>query len=299
MNVTINGQRVVQEPPAKLVQAARALLSPTSEDLKVPLRERITTFEGECKQQPQVSIPVKHKFIEGLYRREVTFPKDFMGTGKVHKVSHMDEMITGEMLVATEDGIKHLKAPCSLVTVPGMKKFGIALQETTWVTFHPTKCTTVEEVEEEIMCDDWTQIELSAEYIDLTAIIEARADYRKMLVEFGVTEAHVREQSEFEGDRVHLLSPLLQLRQSDIEGTGVFALQDLNPGEVFLARTVDKQRADVGRYTNHSGQPNCQMVPHDDGRILLQTLKPLANGEELTCDYRVSVALAKEMACQE
>ncbi len=298
MNVTINGQQVVKEPPIELMTAALALLSPTEEDLIVPLRERIMTFEGYCKEQPQLVIPVKHKFIDGLYRREVTFPKDFVGTGKVHKVSHMDEMLTGEMLVATEDGVKHLKAPCSLVTVPGMKKFGVALKETTWVTFHPTKCTTVEAVEAEIMCDDWTEIELNAEYEDLTDIIESRADFRRMLLELGVSAAHVREQSEFAGDRLNYLDAGLEIQSSNIEGLGVIAVTDIKQGQCFLARTEDGLRADPGRYTNHSGKPNCEMRIGANRVIFLVALQDIADGTELTCDYRTSVKVAKELACQ-
>lgn len=297
MNVTINGQRVVQEPSVQLTQATLALLSPTAADLQVSLRDRIEAFEELCKGHPQLHIPVKHKFIDGLYRREVTFPKHFVGSGKVHKLSHMDEMITGKMLVATEDGIKLLVAPCSMVTVPGHKKFGIALEPTTWVTFHPTKCTTVEEVEKEIMCDTWLDFELSTEYKDITDAILAREDYCSMLDELGITESLVREQSECCADRVHYRADATELKRSVIEGLGIFTTKSLRKGEQFLARTEDGLRTDYGRYTNHSGRPNCAMVRRGNS-IFLETITSVEAGAELTCDYRVSVSVAKEFSCQ-
>ena len=299
MNVTINGHRVVREPSTALVQAALQLLTPSDEDLLLSLRDRIAHFETLAKDHPQIDIPVKHKFIDGLYRREVTFPKDFVGSGKVHLVPHMDEMLTGEMLVATPTGVKHLKAPCSLVTVPGVKKFGIALEETTWVTFHPTSCTTVEAVEAEIMCDDWSDYELTTVFEDMTAVVEARADFNKMLVELGVTAEHVRRQSECRTDCVGYIDRALELESSPIEGRGIFAGRAIEAGEEFLARTTDGMRAMPGRYTNHSGAPNAEMSATEGGAIMLVALVDIQRGAELTCDYRTSVSVAKELACQE
>ncbi len=168
MNVTINGQPVVQDPPIAMMKVVRALLSPTDEDLLVPLQDRIDAFEVVCKDQPQVDIPVKHQFLAGLYRREITFPQDFVGCGKIHLLGHMDEMLTGEMLVATETGIKHLVAPCSLMTLPGGRKFGVALKPTRWVSFHATEHTTVEAVEASLTTDSWEDIAITAEYEEVT-----------------------------------------------------------------------------------------------------------------------------------
>lgn len=298
MNVTINGHVVMQEPSTDIVQAALRLLKPSDLDLQVSLRDRIAHFENLVKDHPQIDIPVKHKFIDGLYRREVTFPKDFVGSGKIHKVSHMDEMLTGEMLVATEEGVKHLVAPCSLITVPGKKKFGIALKETTWVTFHPTSCTTVEEVEDEIMCADWEDYELTTVFQDITDIAAARADFEQMLVDLDVTAEQVRNQSEEMSDRCDELDARLYLDESPIEGAGLFAAVDLNPGDSFLARSIMQYRTDVGRFANHSGVPNTAMELRALGAIALVVLEPIKKGAELTCDYRVSVRTAREAACQ-
>lgn len=282
----LNGQVVYKSAPlSAIAKATQALLSPTAEDLKLSLRERIGIFEALAKSVPQIDIPVKHKFIEGLYRREVTFPKGFLGTGKIHLKSHMDEMITGEMLVVTENGVVHLKAPCSLITVPGKKKFGYALTEVTWVTFHPTSCTTVEAVEAEIMCSDWEDYEIEGE------------SFEAMVNKLGFTVDAVRAMSENTDDYLDFIDERLQLDNSKIEGTGVIACYDLLVGDSFLARTHDGKRTAVGRYTNHSNTPNCVMREGVKS-IMLEVSKPVSKGEELTCDYRVSVALARSLSCQ-
>lgn len=285
----VNGQVVYTSTPlSAIAQATSALLSPTTEDLKLSLRERIDIFERLAKLEPQIDIPVKHKFIEGLYRREVTFPKGFLGTGKIHLKSHMDEMITGEMLVVTDNGVAHLKAPCSLTTVPGKKKFGYALTEVTWVTFHPTSCTTVEAVEAEIMCSNWEDYEIEGESFEV------------MVNKLGFTVEDVRKMSENTDDITDDYIDLrVQLAKSDIEGLGVVACRDLGPYDCdMLARLPDGRRTFIGRYTNHSLNPNCMMRPGYDGSIKLVPLQHIHKGEELTCDYRVSVALARSLSCQ-
>ena len=123
------------------------------------LRDRVLAFEYVLEQLPQRAIPTRHEFIEGLYRREITFPKGTLATGKIHPKDHMDVMLSGEMMVATEDGFKHLKAPCTLISRAGNKKAGYALTDVVWTTYHPTQATTVEEVEKELFIDDFDEIE--------------------------------------------------------------------------------------------------------------------------------------------
>lgn len=124
------------------------------------LRERIQAFEFALEQMPQAEIPVEHEFIDGLYRRKIVFPKGTAATGAIHSRDHMDVMLTGEMVIATEEGFKHLVAPCCLTSRAGHKKAGFALRETTWVTYHPTSKTTPEEAEAEFIMKDFDEIEV-------------------------------------------------------------------------------------------------------------------------------------------
>mgnify|MGYP003646913238 CR=1 FL=1 len=122
------------------------------------LRDRVLAFEYVLEGLPQIDIPVKHEFIKGLYRREVTFPKGMLATGKIHPEDHMDVMLSGEMIVASEDGFKRLKGPCTLTSRAGHKKAGYAITEVVWATYHPTSATTVEAVEKELTIDDFDEI---------------------------------------------------------------------------------------------------------------------------------------------
>ena len=138
----------------------RVLHSPKS------LRERVEEFEKVLAMYPQSEIPVEHEFIDGLYRRQVTFPKGMIGTGAIHKTDQMDVMLTGEMLVATPDGFKHLIAPCTFTSRAGNRKAGIAIKETVWISYHPTSATTVAEAEAEILADDYEEIDGECEHVN-------------------------------------------------------------------------------------------------------------------------------------
>lgn len=152
--------------PLALEQAANALIFPTDDEMAIPYRERLMQFEAILLQQPQAEIPVRHEFIPGLYRREITFAPGTLATGKVHTVDHMDVMLTGQMIIATPDGPKLLTAPCTLITRAGDKKAGVALTEVIWTSYHPNPNNETDpaKLEAMIACDGFEAIEVRADH---------------------------------------------------------------------------------------------------------------------------------------
>ncbi len=50
--------------------------------------------------------------------------------------------------------------------------------------------------------------------------------------------------------------------------------------------TIDgKERGNIARYINHSCGPNCESEITDDDRIVINAIKAIKPGEELTYDY--------------
>lgn len=132
-------------------------------------------------------------------------------------------------------------------------------------------------------------------------------------------------------------------RRSPIHGNGVFAKVDLAAGEElveYVGRLLTHAQADrlyadtgdsghtflftlneryvidanvdgnVARWINHSCAPNCRAVHEEGGgngradRVLIETLRPIAAGEELTYDYgivleqRLTERLKRIWACR-
>jgi hypothetical protein len=103
------------------------------------VREKINGLEAHMKGLPKehrLEIPPVHHFADGLYAREITIPKGTLVVGKVHAGEHLNIVSKGEISVITEDGVRRIKAPCTLVSRPGTKRVGYAHEDTVWTTIH-------------------------------------------------------------------------------------------------------------------------------------------------------------------
>ena len=111
-------------------------------------RDRVHIIEAEMLKHPQREIPIRHHFSPGVYAREITIPQDTYVTGRVHKFAQLNILSGGELSMWTEDGWIHLKAPYTVVSPPGTKRFAYAHTECTWTTILHTKETDPDRIEE-------------------------------------------------------------------------------------------------------------------------------------------------------
>lgn len=117
------------------------------------VREKINSLEKEMLKQEQVEIIPVHQFAEGLYAREITIPKGTLLTGKIHRTEHINIISKGDISVLTEDGVKRIKAPCTIISKPGTKRVGYAHEDTVWTTIHATNETDVEKIEAQLIAN--------------------------------------------------------------------------------------------------------------------------------------------------
>jgi hypothetical protein len=102
----------------------------------IPTREQIEKLEAQMRMMEQIPIEPVHHFADGLYAREITIPAGTILTGKVHSTEHLNIISAGRIAVWTEDGMKIVAAPCTLISRPGTKRVGFALEDTVWTTIH-------------------------------------------------------------------------------------------------------------------------------------------------------------------
>ena len=126
------------------------------------IRGEILELEEKMKAMPGAMIgdccPLKHKFADGCYIREITMPKGMLIISKIHKVTHPYFILKGDVSVLTEDGIVRLKAPYSGITTAGTKRVLYTHEETVWTTIHVTRETEIEKIEQEIIAKDFSEI---------------------------------------------------------------------------------------------------------------------------------------------
>ena len=128
------------------------------------------------------------------------------------------------------------------------------------------------------------------------------------------------------------------VRESAIHGKGVFAARAIAPGEriieyrgerihwdealqraektggplnhTFFFSLADGRVIDGGsggnaaRFINHSCEPNCEALEHEDGRVHIYATQPIEEGEELSYNYaliydgRHTAAVKRAFACR-
>jgi hypothetical protein len=135
-----------------------------SELLSGKVNEKIEKMESELLTLDQIHMPVEHRFINGMYVREITIPKGTILTGAVHKFDYVDIMLSGDIAVATPDGMKRLTGINIMAGPAGRKRAGYAYEDTRWLTVHKTDATTSEGIEDVITVRNMAQfLELSVD----------------------------------------------------------------------------------------------------------------------------------------
>ena len=112
---------------------------------------KICEFQKAMEKLPQVDVPLTHRFLDGLYSREVSMPKGSVVVSKTHKLENLTIISQGECIELTEGHERrHLKAPCTIISEPGIKRALYMLEDTVWVTVHhnPSNTRDVKELEQ-------------------------------------------------------------------------------------------------------------------------------------------------------
>lgn len=123
------------------------------------LEENIEAFKKQ-NGIPDPECPLTHMFAPGAYARTIFIPKDTLVVGKIHKHAHLNMLMAGRVIVATEEGPKALVAPQVLVSKAGTKRVVYTYSDTIWTTVHLTEKTDLDEIEEEIIAKDYAALEM-------------------------------------------------------------------------------------------------------------------------------------------
>lgn len=133
-----------------------------AETVGLPVRYKIESIEAAMLQLPQVEMQLDHYFADGLYGRCLHIPKNTLLTGKIHKREHINIILKGKIAVATEQGEQFIEGPAVIISPPGTKRIGLAVEDTIWMTVHAANSTTVEEAEAELVTNDRKEYEEGA-----------------------------------------------------------------------------------------------------------------------------------------
>jgi hypothetical protein len=104
---------------------------------KKPDTSSIEAFEKDISNLPQLEIVPTHYTTKDAFVREILFPKGCFMIGRIAKYDHILIMLSGKMQIWNEDiGIHILEGPNIIQSRSGIRRAGIALEETRWATVH-------------------------------------------------------------------------------------------------------------------------------------------------------------------
>lgn len=129
------------------------------------LRDKIVRLEERIREMPQANVPTEHTFGPGFYARTITLQPGTTLTGKVHATEHIFIVSKGEILLASESGIRRVKAPFQVVCQPGTKRAGHAITECVCTNVHITEETDLAKLEAELIVPEgqWLEHETKLE----------------------------------------------------------------------------------------------------------------------------------------
>ena len=289
------------------------------------VRSKIEALEAQWLKMPQIEIPVIHRYAKGIYAREITIPKGTALTGRIYKDDHFDIMVSGDITVSSDEGIKRLKGFNIFNGAKGKKRAGIAHEDTRWITFCACEELPDDEYLDKTTVEKFSELDREVEYIEEAEIDRAfkmqttfkisdypifkdgylaakglpmkyeayKLDFKKVLSDFGFSEEEVRRQSEIEEDQIDIKTDGVVVENSDIEGMGLFATQLFKAGEIIMVARIDGKRTIAGRYVNHSPEPNAKMIinGNDFNLVALRDIE----GEEITTDYKITLETRAEV----
>ena len=105
--------------------------------------------------------PLKHSFADGIYIRQMGMKKDSVVVGAIHNHLHVWFLLTGKILVITEETEEEFISPCYVVSTPGVKRVICAVEESIFVNIHknPSNTQDLNKLEAEIVSKNYKEYE--------------------------------------------------------------------------------------------------------------------------------------------
>jgi hypothetical protein len=119
----------------------------------------ILRIEQEIREMPQVSCPVEHYQVDGVYVRSMFIPAGTILTGKIHNFENIAILAQGTIRVSNGTDSYILTAPHIMVDKPGVKRIGYAETDVTFITVHKTANTEIDDIEKELVSDTFEEYE--------------------------------------------------------------------------------------------------------------------------------------------
>ena len=211
----------------------------------------VADLETQMLGMPQADCPVAHHFGPGIYIREVTLPAGIFVVGHTQRYEHLNIMLTGKVAIVDGDQVRVLEAPLIFTGKPG-RKVGYVLETCVWQNIYATNETDIDTLEAHYLdkSENWKAYDKEQSEIAHALNQHNRDDYAQVLKEFGFDANTARQQAEEESDQIDMpnaFKAVVQVRDSNIEGKGLFLSWHITAGQIIAPARISGKRTPAGR----------------------------------------------------
>lgn len=105
-------------------------------------RERILALQeaalgSDPARYPRADCPLVHRFVPGIYAREIFMPAGTFAVGKIHRKAHLSVILGDVSFISTVEGLRRVSGMETFECAPGIKRAVFCHADTWWTTFHP------------------------------------------------------------------------------------------------------------------------------------------------------------------
>lgn len=244
--------------------------------------DKIAYLAYQIKPMESTLPPIDHRFEDGWYIRVFRMPAGVVFIGRPHNLGHICKLISGKLAIMHELGQKYYEGPATLLTKPGYQMVLMSQTDILAETRHPNplELRDINALEAEIFGS-------AEEVLDRGRVIAAQFDYKEMIAQHGLSEDTIQKlmTTAYVDGLLDTGQEKVMIADSQINGRGCYALVAMGEGDTIAVASVGQRGTAAGRYTNHSPEPNARPEKVDDTGYFI-ALRPIAEGEEITVNYR-------------
>lgn len=240
---------------------------------------QIQHLEFHQDQFEQVDCPVKHTFAPGVCIREVFVPAGSHVVGHHHNFEHTNIIVAGHVFLKNAAGEwDEIFAPCMFVAGPGRKLIR-TVKDTVWLNVFPTIEQDVETIENYFM-------NKTAAWNDGAQKVyqERKISYDKLI---NFDDQYIDEYKHYDSCLLpNGAAYKMQIADSSIHGTGLFATANIEKGEKIAPVIVNGKCTIAGRIPNHLESSNAEII--DNYLVAKYRIKGRSGGlkgDEITITY--------------
>ena len=119
----------------------------------------ILRIEKEILAMPQVTLPVEHYQIDGVYVRSMFIPAGTILTGKIHNFESIAILAKGRIRITNGTDSYVISEGHIMVDQPGVKRLGYAETDVIFITVHRTDNTEIDDIEKELVSATFEEYE--------------------------------------------------------------------------------------------------------------------------------------------